>query len=295
MMRRPRGRSSGATHVELRGADRGGRGELWICCGDFAKRRQLRRRSMWRSDLSARERFDHACLFAREGNIVEVSKYLESGGDPNRVEYRMPRHYPGYSLALEALRTENDLDHFKATQHRCEFLRMMKAHGLDPNIGHGHLFLLNNCGFPEEAALLLEWGVDVGKRDRLGRTPLFYCLDRERGLALARVLLAHGADLAVTNTSGQDVETFARREGEFKLEYVRNRFFAVADFIAEVKNAGSWKAYLKAPRVELVRLRALCSGGRASPPDPILKRLFLALPNEVFWHVLQFWRTDRDD
>ena len=110
-------------------------------------------------------------------------------------------------------------------------------------------------------------------------------------------------------SSGDDVEAFARRMAAERW-VSRNRFLAAADFIAEVKNAGSWKAYLKVPRVELVRLRSLCNRGRAAPPpDPILQRLFTnvtastskpararrPLPNEVFWHVLQFWRTDRDD
>ena len=119
-------------------------------------------------------------------------------------------------------------------------------------------------------------------------------------------MVAHGANLAVTNASGEDVETFARRMAA-AFEYQKS-FLAIADLIAEVKRAGSWKAYLKAPRVELVRLRSLCNRGRAAPPpDPILQRLFAnvaastskpartrrPLPNEVFWHVLQFWRTDR--
>ena len=88
---------------------------------------------------------------------------------------------------------------------------------------------------------------------------------------------------------------------------------ALADFLAAVKRAGSYAAYVRAPRVKLVRLRTLCARGRARPPaDPILERLFggapetssttkstcssrRPLPNEVFWHVLAYWRTSRDD
>ena len=239
---------------------------------------------------------------------MEVSKYLETGGDPNRVSA------DGYSLAQHALEGEFHKEYYyriRPTQHCCEFLRMMKAYGLDPNTEHGPFFLLNSCGFPEEAALLLEWGVDLDNRDLHGCTPLYYCLNKVRGLALARVFLANGADLALTNAAGDDVEAYARRMAAgFEHEVSRNRFLAAADFIAEVKRAGSWKAYLKAPRVELVRLRSLCNRGRAAPPpDPILQRLFAnvaastnkpartrrPLPNGVFWHVLQFWRTDRDD
>ena len=69
--------------------------------------------------------------------------------------------------------------------------------------------------------------------------------------------------------------------------------------------AGGWKPYSNAPRVELVQLRELCERDRASPssspstppPESILERLFdvAALPKEVFWHVISFWRSSRDD
>ena len=97
---------------------------------------------------------------------------------------------------------------------------------------------------------------------------------------------------------------------------------ATANFLEDVKAAGGWKAYLRAPRVQLVRLRSLCDRGRAAPPSvasklsqlrtlsaaevAVFARLFGAptprtprassgrLPNEIFWHILAFWRTDRD-
>ena len=103
-----------------------------------------------------------------------------------------------------------------------------------------------------------------------------------------------------------------------------NSILAAANFFEDVKAAGGWKAYLRAPRVQLVRLRSLCDRGRAAPPSTdvasgklktlgtlsaaevaVFARLFGApprtpgassgrLPNEIFWHILAFWRTDRD-
>jgi len=72
----------------------------------------------------------------------------------------------------------------------------------------------------------------------------------------------------------------------------------VARFIGAVCDAGGWDAYLRAPREALVRLRSLCALGRATPPAD-LDRLFStrrasALPDAVFWLVLQFWCTARD-
>ena len=89
-------------------------------------------------------------------------------------------------------------------------------------------------------------------------------------------------------------------------------------FMRDLTAAGSWKAYARAPRVELVRLRSLCDRGRATPPHAasgmqtlsvaemvIFERLFAfpsspttktkaSLPNEVFWQILSFWRSSRD-
>ena len=188
---------------------------------------------------------------------------------------------------------------------------------MSPNIGTDDR-LLHVCRYPEVAKILLDAGADVNAArsdEVLGVRPIFACVTKAHGLGMTRVLLANGADLALTNAAGQDVEAYARRVAAiYKLHHASDeqspiRILKVADFIAEVKCAGSWKAYLKAPRVELVRLRSLCNRGRAAPPpDPILQRLFAnvaastnkpartrrPLPNGVFWHVLQFWRTDRD-
>ncbi len=59
-----------------------------------------------------------------------------------------------------------------------------------------------------------------------------------------------------------------------------------------VRRAGGWKPFVRAPRVSLVVLRSLGEKGRARPP-PELARLF-ALDKFIFWRVLAFWRTDRD-
>ena len=77
---------------------------------------------------------------------------------------------------------------------------------------------------------------------------------------------------------------------------------AVEAFLAllvDVRAAGSFKRYANAPRLDVVVLQALCVKGRASPP-PALARLFPTstksphIPREIFWRILQFWRTDRD-
>ena len=63
-------------------------------------------------------------------------------------------------------------------------------------------------------------------------------------------------------------------------------------FIKNVRRAGGWKPFVRAPRISLVVLRSLGEKGRARPP-PELARLF-ALDKFIFWRVLSFWRSDRD-
>ena len=75
--------------------------------------------------------------------------------------------------------------------------------------------------------------------------------------------------------------------------------------LAEVRAAGSWKRYANEPRVQLVVLRKLAESGRAVATRGIATRLFAprrrlqamgsrALPDVLFWKILEFWRTDRD-
>ena len=66
------------------------------------------------------------------------------------------------------------------------------------------------------------------------------------------------------------------------------------------------RRYVNAPRLDVVVLQALCAKGRAAPyrssrlSPPVLARLFPTstksphIPREIFWRILQFWRTDRD-
>ena len=69
--------------------------------------------------------------------------------------------------------------------------------------------------------------------------------------------------------------------------------------------SGSWKRYANEPRVQLVVLRKLAENGRAVATRGVATRLFAprrrvqamgsrALPDVLFWKILEFWRTDRD-
>ena len=72
-------------------------------------------------------------------------------------------------------------------------------------------------------------------------------------------------------------------------------WIACRSLIAGVRAAGSWRAYVRLPREEVLRLRSLVIRGRARPrvrtraADPIVARV-VRLPNELVWKVLAYWR-----
>jgi len=205
---------------------------------------------------------------------------------------------------------------------RSELIRLLGARGADMNATSDDwlapLFWSASFGaFVGEMSAMIDYGADVNTLDDSGGaidSILMHCSQYDEycefpRAPLARLLIRRGADVFLTDTAGRDAEHHARLDID-----KREDGSALADFLADVKRAGSYQKYLKEPRVELVRLRTLCARGRARPPaDPVLERLFggapetpsttkstrssrrRPLPTEVFWHVLAYWRTSRDD
>lgn len=165
--------------------------------------------------------------------------------------------------------------------------------------GFPDLTPLHFCKWSREAAALLDAGAEVDAIRSDGSTPLCHAACKNR-IDVVRLLLRRGADITIAANDGRDAKSYARDGETLRL-------------LTEVAAAGSWKSYVKEPRLALVRLRLLCARGRARPPstDPLFQRLFGSsgssvrstraskrlkpLPEEVFWHVLSFWRTSRDD
>jgi hypothetical protein len=159
---------------------------------------------------------------------------------------------------------------------------------------------LHLCRQVDQATALLDAGADVNALSLDGKTPLIMQARKDDDrYDIVRLLVRRGADLSLADNNGRDAMMFANGQSR--------------GFLTDVVAAGGWKAYLRAPRIELVRLRSLCARGRARPPssNAVLQRLFgtpgssarstraakrtsTPLPNEVFWHVLTYWCTRRD-
>ena len=138
--------------------------------------------------------------------------------------------------------------------------------------------------------LLLDAGARVEQRDRQGRTALHYAVETENE-ETCKLILSRGASLDLLPNyyfvPGANIQN--------------RRSMATATFLAKVRAAGGWDKYVHEPRAELLALRrelpSLRERGRASPSTVRAhERLFLntSLPDEVFSHILAFWRTSRD-
>ena len=70
--------------------------------------------------------------------------------------------------------------------------------------------------------------------------------------------------------------------------YANPHFITIKTQIRGVHKAGSWRAYIMAPRLEVLTLRGLANRGKIRSTDPALNNL-VALPNELICQVPAFW------
>ena len=168
--------------------------------------------------------------------------------------------------------------------------------------------------------MLLRHGAAVDARlKETKKTPLMLAA-RYSGfvsLGVVRELLRGGGSLDAVDHKGRTAEAIARKRLR-KPIYDRRRIpedpdlhrrpgavEAFLELCAAVRAAGSWKRYANEPRLQLVVLRKLAESGRAVATRGVATRLFAprrrvqamgsrALPDVLFWKILEFWRTDRD-
>ena len=102
--------------------------------------------------------------------------------------------------------------------------------------------------------------------------------------------LASPRDVVNGWQSMQNVWNTARRSNEpwRRKLYADPHFITIKAQIDGVHAHGSWRAYIMAPRLEVLTLRGLANRGKIRSTDPALNNL-VALPNELICQVLAFW------
>ena len=117
-------------------------------------------------------------------------------------------------------------------------------------------------------------------------------------LEITESILRHGAstDLAFRHMDADELLAgFQKRQPEL---WENEDFCVLVQLIFGVHAAGGkWSDYRRQSRKDVLRLRSLVLRGRArsrrratAAADPVVARV-LRLPNEMCWHVLQFWRA----
>ena len=105
-------------------------------------------------------------------------------------------------------------------------------------------------------------------------------------------LLRAGAPLDATYRNMSAERMFALyQSGRPELAHDEH-WVACTKLVDDIRAAGgTWTAYRRQSRKDVLRLRSLMLRGRTKDAaDPIVARV-LRLPNELCWHVLQFWRA----
>ena len=217
--------------------------------------------------------------------------------------------YEGRPLIFHLLGSLDQCDY--VNEKRAWLLVQLLIRGADVNIREWRRGKrpLHYCELVEDARALIKYGAAINARGEDGATPLFSILAHDPPpLSLVRFLLSRGAELERIEVSCER-PVFRRRSCptiHCKWDS-RNRKHpsrrGALHLIHVVKAAGNVKKYLREPRVQLARLRLLCGRGRAFPPMAARTPYWLLfsglassmLPNDLFWYIISFWRTERDD
>ena len=183
--------------------------------------------------------------------------------------------------------------HHAARHGWCSAIRWLLAHGanVEATAERGFTPLHDAAaeGRRDAAVVLLDAGADLNARTLRQSTSLHLNTDANLlNCKMFKLLLSRGASLDARNEYGRDPEASARDCDNP----------TAAALFADVRAAGGWSAYVAAPRNQLLALRReLPTRFRTAPcRERAQARLFLdpRIPDDVFKHVLTFWRSARD-
>ena len=160
---------------------------------------------------------------------------------------------------------------------------------LDPEVEAENRFAITR--------LLIDHGARLDCVDELGRTGMtaLHMAAQTPQVRMVRLLLSRGAELDPRDCEGRTPERLARNAaaGPMCDPQKRELYSAVVDLFAEVRPERQRAALLEL-RLELLARRE--QGHEIAPSSvAVHDRLFLEVPEDVFSHVLLFWRGARED
>ena len=270
-----------------------------------------------------------------EGNVSAVVAWLDAGGDVNDVMGENTEQFIEGDNMLMALGDARSVT--SRTVELAKLLLQRGADVNRVAVGDDSDYSPLQCiieALPirnqrrDPAALIdilgiyLAAGANVNHKNRGGMTALGMALRHstwygdEGNLRLAlgsvKLLLRAGASLDACNrtfdASGGTEQTAEEllRERRIMPAMAENEatladnevFLACEVMVADVRAAGSWKAYTRAPPKALLRLRSLVARDRArvrkertrgKTPREVVLLFAPTFPNDLFWRVLEYW------
>ena len=279
----------------------------------------------------------HVLRAVNEGDIPAVQAFLDEGGNVNAEAGDHHHIFTtGDSLLMAVCQTPYGLDFTRRHVALAKLLVRHGADvNHHPDVSKDGYTALHCCidilihnSDHEDRAIILEIlgvlvtaGANANLRNALGETPLCMALqsnywDSENGTQRSafesvKLLLRAGASLdacrGVTLTHFVSAEEMLRKTRNTMAlagdafghpNYADDEHFVACEqLVADVRAAGSWKNYARAPPKELLRLRSLVARGRARSikrlrartPREIELLLAPAFPNELCWRVLEYW------
>ena len=245
---------------------------------------------------------DHIVQAAKDGDIAVVEAFLDA--EPGAINDRDEE----WDLTLLMASMNSSI-----TERHVWFARRLIVRGADVNIGNIEDKLpLHYACYPGDCSstmvsLLLASGARVNARtdEDEDLTPLGQLIEefdynlwkneeaenRRRisrsGLEIMKLLLKAGASV---DRCQRDLSAEAAMQGFLsrRPHYANDESFTKCrELVAGVRAHGSYKAYVREPHRQFLRMRSLLVRGRAKTDSQRLERI-ARLPNGACWHVLSY-------
>ena len=247
---------------------------------------------------------------ARNGDIPAVRACLDGSGDIDAFT----KESPGFTLLSAA-----------ASSGRADVVSFLLDRGADATVGirddkfplitAAMTFIIyrpsrdgpempfttltsqTEAGLLRIVELLIAHGGDVNTKGRAGETCFAVALvlggrilSTNLRLRLVSTLLRAGASLDNVHHSLSAEEFMQREDERHPGRATADASFAAARaLIGEVRAAGSYRKWLRAPHRDVMRLRSLLVRKRATTSDPVLAFVFGLGDNGLFWRLLEYW------